>query len=137
MVVHAAQHDSVAAVRRQPGLAAVRLDHRDIVEPAGAHGVAQALEACTVDLGGKNVTLRPNLRGESEGQSALARADIRHYRAALEAEDLLDARHLALGAEAEPAPLASRAGGGEHERKRRGTASVRPRFHAAHPARGR
>jgi hypothetical protein len=32
MVIHAAQHDCVAAVRRQSGLAAARFDDRYVVE---------------------------------------------------------------------------------------------------------
>jgi hypothetical protein len=51
MVIHAAQHDRVAAIWRQSGVTAVRFEHRHIAELGGDDHVAKPPQAFRVDLG--------------------------------------------------------------------------------------
>src|SRR5262245_18234938 len=113
MVIHAAQHDRVAAVRRQSGLTAVRFDHRHIVEFGGDHCLAKPPQASWVDIGRKDMPVRSHLPCKGEGQFTLAGTDVSHHCVRFKGEHLSQARHFAaLGSKAEPAPVsASRADG--------------------------
>ena len=113
MVIHATQHDRVAAIRRQSGLTAVRFHHRHIVDLGGDDRLAKPPKALRIDLGGKDAPLRPHLPCKGEGQFTLAGADICRHSALLKGEHLSETRHFAaVGLKSETTPaFASRANG--------------------------
>ena len=59
VVIHTPQHDRVAAAWRQSGLTALRLYHRDVVEPGAAGSFAQARQTRRVDFGREDAPARP------------------------------------------------------------------------------
>jgi hypothetical protein len=128
VVIHAAQHDRVAAAARQPGIRFAGLEHHDVRQVFAGEFVAQRLDPAGVEVGREHLSVRADFPGESGAQLALAGSDIGDRHPFLEPQRLADALHLrSARIETEAGPVA--ATGQKQQRQ-----AVDDRLHWAHSA---